>query len=441
MYFWNKIKDKNLKTALDTINNVNSIFVSVAFCTMPGATALKELIKKNKIAKDKIEIILGKEFTGLGSYADILQVLIEIGNVYIKEEDYFHPKVYICKHGNKKCTVIFGSANLSGGGLMKNLEFCEIKEGVDPEEMEGFEIASRYRTIKVDDEIITRFRKTDAEYKDINSEINSAKTSQKNIINETLGICKKNPINEAACHFKDHLFLYEDYELFFPRLATTQNDDVINKRKIVQNKLLDILPAIEKHIKERGYDLHKHWDERHITSSIRPIKYNNHYVGWLGVRFGKEKKEIDKVNEGRNREEDNLYGFQKHSCIQYSIFNDGFWVGIFHSVRNDAIDREYLKDMIKDVSFQGKLIEEIKRLKGKGYYWWIGDESFDIDKEAPSSFIKFYNTNDREGVECMLGREYNCDDPNINRTNIVSTINNAIDCLYGMYTLITKRYK
>ena len=51
-----------------------------------------------------------------------------------------------------------------------------------------------------------------------------------------------------------------------------------------------------------------------------------------------------------------------------------------------------------------KIEEELRKLKGHGFYWHIGDTKFDLDKEDISKFYEFYITNDKEGKLSSLSK-------------------------------------
>ena len=115
-----------LKDNITNTDNVKKIKIAVAYFSEYGLKTLKDIIEKNKLSKNRVELYLSPEFTNKNQ-ANILKELKEIANVYIVFDTKFHPKVYLfeCKDNNK---LIFGSSNFTLNGIEKNIEFDSILE-------------------------------------------------------------------------------------------------------------------------------------------------------------------------------------------------------------------------------------------------------------------------------------------------------------------------
>ena len=209
----------------------------------------------------------------------------------------------------------------------------------------------------------------------------------------------------------DYFFDYSDYETFFFRNRKKNGVDIKVKRERIQSKMLDIHQEIYPSVKKLGIAHHKR--KENITSLIIPHPINQYSVGWLGVRYGKTPPEVEVLNMGKSKDED-IYGFQKHGCLQYSIGSDGFEINLDLAVRHGAVDRAYLHQHLGGL--KPKIESELSKLKGHGMEWIILDNDnedplvFEVDKEEPAAFCDFFTENDRDGRESYLRKYYQPDD-------------------------------
>ena len=254
---------------------------------------------------------------------------------------------------------------------------------------------------------------------------------------------KNDPFDEEEHNIADYYFNYSDYEILFPRNEKRSDTAIMNQRKVLQNKLLNIDKLIYSRVKQ--FNLNHHWRPENITSLIRPCDYNKGKVGWMCIRYGKTKYEVLELNKGV-LSKDEEFGFQKHACLQFIIYKDGFDISLFHAVPHDAIDRSYVHGKVLDNSFKRKLINEIKSLKGNEFVWHITDSNTDeryaynIDDENPKYFIDFYNEYDMDGKESFLAFSLTPDDKKLKTINSLSKlILNKFSMLLPLYSLIAYR--
>ena len=102
------------------LKKAREIWVAVAMVSEKGLEFL------TKAAKDaKVNIVVGID---LPTPPDVLHGLFRLEKtskawkVWLKDEGYFHPKVYIVKFSNGKYAAYVGSGNLTGGGLQDHHE-------------------------------------------------------------------------------------------------------------------------------------------------------------------------------------------------------------------------------------------------------------------------------------------------------------------------------
>jgi hypothetical protein len=251
---------------------------------------------------------------------------------------------------------------------------------------------------------------------------------------------KKHDVSYLDKPFNGAVFTPEDYEILSSSFSDANHSFIKNQREKIQNKLLSMLPYILKYCRDNSFDLHPHWNEKYITSLLYPCKYNNFNVNWIGVRLGKTKHEIDQFSLPGKYHSENEYGFQRHGCFQYTLYNESFWVGIFHAIPINAIDRYYLKQELIKQNFKDELRKIFYSISDKGYYFNIGENSYNLSSSNKNDVIEYYKTHDKDGVYCTIGMNILPNDDRLKKENIISTINKTISELYPLFCKIVKRY-
>ena len=420
-----------LKENLTNTTNINKIKIAVAYFSEYGLKTLKDIIEKNRLSKNRVELYLSPEFTNKNQ-GNILKELNAIANVYIVFDIKFHPKVYLfeCKDSNK---LIFGSSNFTLNGIEKNIEFDSILDLEDNSlhkaKVDLFFTYCKENSKIVDDKIIDW-------YISIESELEELRKSQEKIRKKIFKIeTSEDPFDEDRYNLDDYYFKYKDYETFFPRNVSKDEINIRESRIEVREKMLSIHKKIYKNIKELGIDCH--WRKDNITSLIRPCQYNKGKVDWIGVRYGKQEWEIKTLNKGAI---DGELGFQKHACIQYAIAANGFEINLFHSVPHDAVDRDELHRKLMNLEDRKKIENELRKLKGHGICWHIDDAKFYLDKDDISKFYDFYIYNDSEGKLSSLGKFFEPDDINLkDEESICNLVNEYVSLLIPLYNLVSFR--
>lgn len=426
-YGGNSLKDEIINTY-----NIKNIKIAVAYFSEYGLKTLKEIISKNKLSKNRVEVYLSPEFTNKDQ-GKILKELVNIANVYIVYDTKFHPKVYLfeCKSSNK---LIFGSSNFTLNGIEKNIEFDSILEienkSYHKNKVDLFFSHCKDKAKLVDDKIIDW-------YLSIEAELNELRKAQEKIRKKIFKIeTSEDPFDEDEYVLDDYYFKYNDYETFFPRNECKEDRSIRESRLEVKQKMLDIHEKIYRDVKSLGIDCH--WRKDNITSLIRTCQYNNGKVDWIGVRYGKNEPEIKELNKWASKDEE--LGFQKHACIQYAISAYGFEVNLFHSVSHDAVDRGEIHRRLIDPTYKNRIENELEKLKGHDFYWRIDDIKFEIDKEDIGRFYKFYIENDREGRVSSLCKVFAPDDINIkDQESICNIVSKYIRMLIPIYNLVSYR--
>lgn len=422
-----------LKNEIVNTRNIKRIKIAVAYFSDYGLKTLQQLISKNNLSKNRVEIYLSPEFTN-ENQGEILKELSKIAKTYIIFDAKFHPKVYLfeCENINK---LIFGSSNFTQSGIESNIEFNSILKIIDisseKEKVNYFFDYCKNKAKIVDDEMIDWYINIESELEQLRKLQN--KIRKKIFQKET----QDDPFDEDDYNLDEYYFKYEDYELLFPRNMSKEDTNIKKYRENLREKILEIHNLIYKDIKKLGVNCH--WRKENISSLIRPCVYNKYSVDWMGVRYGKTEQEVKGLNVGLSKDEE--LGFQKHACIQYAISPYGFEVNLFHSVPKEAIDRDYMHKKLMDYDFRKNVEKELYKLKGHGFTWNINEQKFSLDSDDMSKFCDFYLENDCDGKFSSLSILFKPNDDEIKDLNsICEIVKNYVKMLIPLYNLISYRF-
>lgn len=352
----------------------------------------------------------------------------------------FHPKIIWLEYQKGEDEILLGSSNFTKGGLCDNIEI-NYHTKIDENDrvyisqfVGGVDLVSE----TVDDDLIEIYMDNEQAM----SDLYLAQRSMERKINSMFR--KNDPFTDQTYDLTNQYFKYEDYETFFERNIYTTS---LPQRQHVQSKMLKLHESVYKKLNKLNLDLHCHWYPQNITSLIDPNIFNHYQVSWMGVRYGKEKSEIEQLLKGAI-DSDPQWGFPKHGCLQFSISSTSFNINLFHAVRHEAYDRYFLHEKLEKFPlFKNELINKLKILKGTDYYWGIWDSisdkeiaNFDFNNQKAEDFIDFYLQHDQDGLESFLALSFDPDDEQINNQNIVSTIVEEFRFLNPLYQTMVQRF-
>lgn len=427
LFYWDE-KDCgfDLESRLRSVSDIKKIFIATAYISSDGVEILRRLAAENSVKKEDVTLCLSAEFSDTHP-SDILTELDKFADVRIaKGGRLFHAKVYFIE-GKTSNLLMFGSSNLTRGGFGKNIEFDKICSSSDEENYQAKKFAKYClsQTDKLTPEHIEF-------YKGQETELANLKNIQAQISKRLRGFEKATDFfNEITYDLSGFYFTFADYETFFLRNQTIDSSKIVDRRKDVREKLLAINENIEHQI--RKLNLYVHWDKKNIASGIHPSLFNDNRVDWIGVRYGKQKKEIV---FGKNCKE-SYERFTKHANVQYSIDGYGFSVVLFFAVRNEAVDRDFLRQNIGNLA--DKINLQAQAMKGHNLVWKIsGCPDFIFDKDNNlAAYLKQY---DREGRYSYLIMRFKPDDPKIKTVGgICKETIAGIELLKPLYDLIVWR--
>ena len=436
--------DNRIEGEILSLQNINKVTVASAYISEYGLEFIENLKEKNSLTNDDIELYISSEFSSENPY-ELLKKANEICDVYIIADKFFHAKVYYLKTSSGLNKVVFGSSNMTLGGFKNNLEFNARGFVGDPgnimannnNEVEKFFEYCRKIARRVDEDVLEVYRSLSDEFvkiKNLRMDINSK------IVNDI--VYEKDPFSKNDYDFSDYYFRYEDYETLFDRNIRKKGVEINRKREIVKKKLLYIHEKIYKEILKLGLECHK--NKEHITSQIVLNQFNNYKVDWIGVRYGKKESEIESLND-RNHFSKDVWGFQKHACMQFALGQNGFFISLFFAVKNDAVDRAHLHDTLalrdKNGILAKSIISEVRKLQGLGLRWYFIDDQcmpyFDFDNNNPEGFIEFFKREDRDGRYSFLTYKYSVNDERIKSLeSIGNEIIRMVKLLLHLYNLM-----
>lgn len=436
MYYWDKKMNKTtLEDELLCSSDIRELYIGTAFISKHGADILEKIIDKYQLHKRHVHLYLSSEFSTDRPH-ELLKKLMDPAQVKIFIHYSFHAKVYYLK--GKRSKAIYGSSNFTEGGFLRNIEFNNDEDltAEKEEQIKKFFDFCERKSVAADDKMIQFFIDNQAEIEEI-------KRNNKNLQKKMRGfITAEDPIDEDDYDIENYYFDFQDYETFFPRNEARNDQDIRARRLVVQRKMLSIHKMIYPQIQRLGINCH--WNEKNITSMTIPCEYNRGRVAWLGIRYGKLKKEIDVVNQNLDpREKDDMKGFQKHGCLQFCIIPKGFEINLFLAVKHDAIDRSHVQKHLGEL--KSSIEKEISKLTGYGMLWEIYNDmtgesyEFDIDKRNADEFCE-YLKNDQDGCESYLKLFYSADDERIKtKESIAKEVVTIMEVLNPLYNAMVWR--
>lgn len=224
-------------------------------------------------------------------------------------------------------------------------------------------------------------------------------------------------------------FTNEDYTIFTEENSADRSKAMIEERKRLQNKMLKLHEMIYSEVVNLGLSCHE--NKNHITTKIEPNRFNGKINSWLLVRYGKTPEEIAPYKEFD-------YGFTKHACIQYGLFDGkGFEISLFLG-RTSDYDRLQLSKTIE--KNRASIESELKKIKGYGMKWIISEcATFEIDNNDVAEFCDWLLVHDKDGMESFLSYTYKIDDERLLEENIAKEVLGKITLLNGLYNAMVQR--
>jgi hypothetical protein len=423
---------KELQDRLEKAKNVRDVKVATAFISNSDTmlATLNAIKNQNSLEKNHFEIYLSPDFATTERKI-ILDKLCTIASVYIVDD--LHAKVYWIQGDTN--IFSFGSSNYTQKGFNKNLELMSIIENgnIDVSIQSFFDYCKEV-AILVDEEVINKFNQMD----EINKEIEASdliKMKKKELEKIKKDLFNSRKLDESIVYgdISEFYFKQEDYEVFNKHNSFSDDPAIKSQRKETLSKILEIDKDIAPKLKNIG--LEHHYRPANIANSIIRNETNNFRVNWLGVRYWNNTKKLQATYASDTSS-------TKYANLQYNLENEEFEIGLFHAVKDGAIDRIFLRKNIENI--KDKIIEQLDSIKMQttGFKWYIHDGEndiavFELDNHDSQEFINFYKNYDKEGTFSSFMIKFESNNQSIKtKSQIEELIVKYFKLIYNLYILI-----
>ena len=263
------------------------------------------------------------------------------------------------------------------------------------------------------------------------------------------------------------LFTKQHYASFDPPKPINDTREIRLEREKVRDQFLWLDESLAEFIKKQRWDLHRHHQKQHYTSSTHFIYINVETgevddkegpvgrwqpivkeIGWLWLHYGKSK---DQLNFYRNlpgvyqfseRDDSDYYNaFYVHTRIQFYLSNSYFGVWLLFTDKNRFDKSEFLKKLRTQPAFTNEFIERLQPLLGNGFNYIVDDEKFSLDPGIDQRLLlQFIRKSHSEGYS-GIQKIYEPDEPLISIENIVAEMKKNLTLLYPLYDMMSFRQK
>ena len=236
-------------------------------------------------------------------------------------------------------------------------------------------------------------------------------------------------------------FLPEHYSAFDSQYSTSDSQEADRRRAFVRDRLLEldnqIWPLIESRNALGLWDLNRHWQKNHHTSTFFIIPHMVDIITSMWLHYGKSKDRIKEFNE---------YAFYCHTRIQPYI---GIHPEVGPCVRmwlistdKDYYDRRvFLERIFSKPDEAREFYVLLRQLFGKGYFYEIDGKRHSLEEPvAQEDIMQMLKKCKRGTIPIYSGivKEYSPDDPLISEDNIAEEMWNGIADLYPLYEFMIR---
>ncbi len=408
--------------------NAEQIWIAAAAFSDYGFDLIQNHISKNAKQYYLLGINLPTPPSVIRKVKEIQEESKIEGKVYLKENQFFHPKLYLLKIGDKLVGFL-GSGNCTRGGLKDNIElnlkitsesFCQ--DLLENYFLTYFKLGTKITNSFIEDyELIfaRRNKRMDEDKEDLKILIPS-----------------KNKINLSSIDFSDQFFQYRHFAAFEGTKPYSDGTAENQERLEVKQRLLELHDQLLPKIKEKGWDLHPHHKDDHIISSHTHSSWTSEALTALWLHYGKSSNELKKYQKIYGEHQTSLYHMRLQIIIH--VDNLGIWCRVGKN-NGSIIDREYFKKKMKNKEYREKFFILCENL---GEEYWIevnGHKKFIPSFSTGDELAKFTNQ-DRTNYYFIIGKSFSPADESISTVNIVDTVLSEFEKLYAVYEHIRHRF-
>lgn len=403
------------------LKDCDEIWIAVAMISDYGFDFIQTHI--NKAAKQNYLVGVGLPTSPsvLEKFKDLNQNGNFYSKIYYKNNELFHPKVYVFRH-NENLTSFVGSGNCTYGGFEKNIEFS-IKTS-DRKFIEGqlkWYNSLFKHSILITDDFLTSYKELFQRRKE--RLIKDKKET------ELIFSSENSKVNLEDIDFTNQFFKKEHYEAFiFPK--PRENSDSVNKeRNNVRTQLYKLNDLLIPEIEENELDLYPHYSFDDTVSSAIHTPYTADELNGIWLHYGRSKKEIKAYGDDQTPLD--------YMRLQVIIHKDN--IGIWNRVGKDKgskIDRDNLKNNLRtSKNFSSKFFNSIHSLPSE-FYIELNDQKKFVNEFQNEDELKSFLINDDYRYYFVIGVEYSPDNDLISEDNIKDTVMDNFKKLYPTYKMI-----
>ncbi len=241
------------------------------------------------------------------------------------------------------------------------------------------------------------------------------------------------------------------YAAFAPPKPNLNDLSTIAERVQVRDALLRLDEMLWPIINQSGWDLHRHRQRGHYVSSDHFIFLDDgtpivNYINGMWLHYGKSPKQLDFLKtiggfDYSKRDVEEYYNaFYLHTRIQFFLNSHVFRAWLLIATDKNYYDRsEFLRKIYREEAYRSLLYKHISPLFDEGFFYEIDSDRMplvsDLTEQQLISFVK----KDHGGIYSGIVKEYQPDDPLLNKENIKNEMARNLKLLYPLYNFIAWR--
>jgi hypothetical protein len=243
-------------------------------------------------------------------------------------------------------------------------------------------------------------------------------------------------------------FQSHHFAAFDPPKPDLDDDETRAERLRVRDSLLELGEELWPFISTQGWDLHRHRQKTHYTSSFHFITQNGqpivNNIGSMWLHYGKSSEQLDSLKtlggfDFHQKDYDDFFNaFYLHTRLQIYINSSVVRFWLLFTDKNYYDRSEFLKKIRRNPDQAEKFWQMTTKIKNKGYFYEIDGNRFEIDQCTKDSLIKFVKS-DHSGVYSGFVKEYQPDDTRISKSIIISEMKQNFIDLYPLYDFMAYR--
>jgi len=250
------------------------------------------------------------------------------------------------------------------------------------------------------------------------------------------------------------LFQHYHYAAFVPPKPNQDDPGTIGEREAVRDALLELHEMLWPLIRREKWDLHHHWYEPAVVSSVHFVPRIVHRISAMWLSYGKSKDQLEflKKEGGLDRRNPHLVddydGFYHHTRIQFLVNSSAFHCWLLLATHTSAYDRaNFLDTKLRDQSGKDTFWRLVQPVIDKGFSYQLTDMTVEPEKTtqilldsrlSQSDLIKFLKQG-REGFYSGIVKEYLPDNPALDASCIRDEMIANVKLLAPLYNFMAWR--